>query len=55
MNRTQIDHQLKKRNDKGDCIKLKSFGTAKEINGHQTRDSLQNRRKSLPALLKRDS
>jgi hypothetical protein len=46
--RTQKAQHLRERMNKWDCIKLKSFCTAKEIVTN-SRDSSQNGRKSLPA------
>jgi hypothetical protein len=39
MNGTPIAQQLRERIDKRDCMKLKSFCTAKEI-GHQTEETI---------------
>jgi hypothetical protein len=45
LNRTLIAQQIKENINKWDCIKLKSFSTAKK-----TATALQNGRKSLQAV-----
>jgi hypothetical protein len=49
VNRTPIAHQLRERIDKCDCIKLKSFCTAKETVARLKRQS-KNGRKPLSAI-----
>jgi hypothetical protein len=48
LNRTQKSQHLRETMNKWDCIKLRSFCTAKET-VTDSRDSPQNGRKSLPA------
>jgi hypothetical protein len=50
LNRIQKAQHLRETMNKWDCIKLKSFCTAKEMaQSPDSRDSSQNGRKSLPA------
>ena len=49
LNRTQKVQHLRETINKWDCIKLKSFCTAKETVSRDASDSPQNGRKSLPA------